>query len=1469
MLFYNKLIIYKTKGAFLSLTPFYQCQTTSDLTIGIYPHFFSKQKRPAGIIFAAPRMHLITIDPIPLIGRRLLVMVVCALALQMGAGSLRAAIIDWDGSSSTTFSTGGNWSTNSAPSNSTTTDIARFGSIAFTNQPTLTASRSINGLIFAGNATVTLSGSTNTLTIGSSGINDQSTSGTQTVSTLLSLAANQSFTNSGNLTITGNIANSTRLLTLTGTGAGGLISGVIGSGSGGITKSGTGTWTLSRSNTYTGATTISAGTLVAAANSALGTTGGATTVNSGGTLGFQGGINYSTAEAVTINGTGAAGRSGAIDNISGTNTFAGPITVATNAQIGATAGALTLNGAINLSASATADRTLSFNPAGATAITVNGKLSDALNASFMLNVAQVGNGTVTLANGTSDYWGNTSVGTAGGTTTGTLALGANNALPTINNASAINVYSGTLALNNFNATAAGTLNLGGGGAGSTAAITTGTGTLTLNGDVTYDATNNPNGATVAGNLALGSDRIFTINDSTAAASDLTVSAAISGTNFGITKEGAGTMVLSGTNTYTGVTTINAGTLSVGTIGNGGVAGNLGAATNTAANLVLGGGTLQYTGSTAGTDRNFTLSPGTTSTIDVTTAATNLTLSGSAINTTGGITKAGAGTLTLAGTNLYTGTTTVNAGTLLAQGSASLGDTTGNVTVSGGTLALAGGAAITAGSPTNAQTITKSGTLSLSGSGATASTGALHAAGSTGQTSQWLGNITLAANATISAADNLLIVGDGTSYANTLNLNGNTLTFNTTSAAGVTPVYLTAPTYVLDSSNILVNSQISGTGGIVKTGAGTLNLISFPSNSYTGSTVVTGGKLVVDGAGNAPVISSTSVTVGNSTGPGAADSVVLQMGQGSSPSVNQIVGTYNSGTNVASTSMTVYSDGLFNMNGGSNALANLTLQGGHVNMGGLSALLTVTGGITANAASQTALINNGYLGMSANAFTFNVAKGTAPTDLQVDSVLQNGVGFTNSTSSNSLVKTGAGTLLLTGANTYQGVTDIQAGVIAIQNSAALGANGSSAANGTTVRAGAQLQLDGSTGNLTVANESLTLYGNGTSTTGELRNTGGSNTYNGFITLGGDSRINADTGSALTIASTSGTAASIINGDAAGRNLTLGGAGNIAVNSVIASNIGTLTKDGTGTVTLAGDYAANATTTVKDGTLTLNMGNGGLNNAATVTIGDGVGTAGSATLLLAQSNQIADTAAVTLGSDGLLNVNSKAETIGSIAGSGKIILGTGQIIAGGNNSSTAFSGTLTGGATSSLTKAGSGTLTISSNVNAVAGDFTGALNLTGGTLAFNVNNAFSTVNISAGTTLRLTDATLNIASLNFTGNGSITLDFSGTASILNVTNLNIASGVTLNIINWQNAADYFYAANWTGAVVDVRGVAPENQVVFDAPTWTGNDTKWQGYDHQITPVPEPSTYGALLLGAMGALLGYRRFRKSGPATAPAGS
>jgi fibronectin-binding autotransporter adhesin len=181
--------------------------------------------------------------------------------------------------------------------------------------------------------------------------------------------------------------------------------------------------------------------------------------------------------------------------------------------------------------------------------------------------------------------------------------------------------------------------------------------------------------------------------------DFSVSNLITGTAGRVTKQGAGVLTLSNTNTYTGATTLSAGTLSVGSIGNGGVAGNLGQASNVAANLVFDGGTLRYTGGTATSDRAFTINAGKTATLDVTNSLSLAGATGAA--TTGALTKTGNGTLTLTGASTYSGGTTISTGTLQASNSSALG--TGSVSVAAGAKL-----GITANSVTLANNITLNG-----------------------------------------------------------------------------------------------------------------------------------------------------------------------------------------------------------------------------------------------------------------------------------------------------------------------------------------------------------------------------------------------------------------------------------------------------------------------------------------------------------------------------------------------------------------------------------------------------------------------------------------------------------------------------------------------------------------------------------------------------------------------------------------
>jgi fibronectin-binding autotransporter adhesin len=180
--------------------------------------------------------------------------------------------------------------------------------------------------------------------------------------------------------------------------------------------------------------------------------------------------------------------------------------------------------------------------------------------------------------------------------------------------------------------------------------------VTVGGDVTLNTTlGGGNLLTLAGNVDLGGvTRIITVSN--------TGGAAISGvvSNGALTKAGTGTLTLTGANTYTGLTTVNEGTLQ---IGNGAVDGSL------ATPSIVTNGTLAYN-----------LAAPQTATIP--------------ISGTGGLTKLGVGTLTLPNANTYSGPTTVTNGILNVQNGGALGTGQVNVVNRNGGVQLQGGITLT-------------------------------------------------------------------------------------------------------------------------------------------------------------------------------------------------------------------------------------------------------------------------------------------------------------------------------------------------------------------------------------------------------------------------------------------------------------------------------------------------------------------------------------------------------------------------------------------------------------------------------------------------------------------------------------------------------------------------------------------------------------------------------------------------------
>ena len=264
--------------------------------------------------------------------------------------------------------------------------------------------------------------------------------------------------------------------------------------------------------------------------------------------------------------------------------------------------------------------------------------------------------------------------------------------------------------------------------GQTGSTISGAGTLTLGGTVyvSYVASGS-NTASISAPVALGATRIFNVeSDGETANPGLTVSSIISGA-FGLTKEGAGKMVLSGSSTYTGLTTISEGELRLGAAGG---AANTPLGTTAAGTTVTSGAVLGLNGYTLGAAEPLTLNGtgisdggaltnisstsvnysglitlGSLSSIiasqgdiNITNAGTitgatfNLTLGGvgngsitSIIGTTSGsLIKTGAGTWTLSGANTYTGGTTITSGTLTLGAANRLADA-GQVILDGGTF----------------------------------------------------------------------------------------------------------------------------------------------------------------------------------------------------------------------------------------------------------------------------------------------------------------------------------------------------------------------------------------------------------------------------------------------------------------------------------------------------------------------------------------------------------------------------------------------------------------------------------------------------------------------------------------------------------------------------------------------------------------------------------------------------------------
>ncbi|MGG2382691.1 autotransporter-associated beta strand repeat-containing protein, partial [Salmonella enterica] len=610
------------------------------------------------------------------------------------------------------------------------------------------------------------------------------------------------------------------------------------SGSGQVVKSGDETLTLSGSNTYTGGTLISGGTLVASNVEAL----GSGDVTDDAVLELNTGGDFDNA----ISGSGQVVKSGdGALTLSGANSYSGGTLISDGTLI---AGRVDVLG----SGDVTNDATLELNTGGTFDNTISGSG----------RVVKSGDGALTLS-GANSYSGGTLI------SDGTLIAGRVDVL-----GSGDVTDNATLELNT-----GGTFDNAISGSGQV--VKSGDDVLTLSGANSYSGgTLISDGTLVASNVeALGTGDVT--NNATLelnTGGDFTNN--ISG-NGQVVKSGDETLTLSGTNSYTGGTTISGGTLvatNVEALGTGDVTNNATLELNTGGdftNNISGNGqvvksgddTLTFSGSNTYTGGTL-ISSGTLVANDVNALGTgdvtdNATLmlntGGDFINNIGGtgrVEKSGDDTLTLSGTNSYTGGTTISGGTLVATNVEALG--TGDVT-NNATLELNTGGDFTNNISGSGQVV-KFGddALTLSGSntyrgGTTISGGTLVAndvnALGTGDvtdnavlelnTGGDFDNAISGSGQVVKSGDDTLTLSGSNTYTGGTLISSGTLVANDVNALGTGDVTDNA-TLELNTGGDFTNN-IGGTGRVEKSGDGTLTLSG--SNTYTGGTLISDGTLV--------------------------------------------------------------------------------------------------------------------------------------------------------------------------------------------------------------------------------------------------------------------------------------------------------------------------------------------------------------------------------------------------------------------------------------------------------------------------------------------------------------------------------------------------------------------------------------------------------------------------------------------------
>lgn len=1245
-------------------------------------------------------------------------------------------------------------------SNSNTLTLATGGSVTnnstnlqtFTTPVVLGGSSTWNAASGALAVSGVISGAGSSLTKTGTGILTLSAANTYSGGTTISAGTLQ-IGNGGRLG-TGGVTNNS-VLTYNSTGS--VSEANLIGGTGSLNQIGTGTLSLTGSNSYSGGTTISAGVLQFSSLANFGS--GAVALNGGA-------LRWATGNTADISGILALGSSGGIFDTNGNNVTLASALAGTGTLTKAGSGVLFLSGSYSYGGGlAVTAGTVDF-AAGtlgsSTSLTLNGGElrwgtgnTDSLTGKTItigtgtgvlntngnnvaLGAALAGSGSI-LKTGSGTLTLDTAGSSSAATTTvadGALRLGTSAALPTgkalVVNGTTAN-GSATFDLNGNDFTVS-TLTLGATTARANVVntVATGSGLLTVGGNITYTRAtaraNDPGTAYITGNLDLGSGaRTVSVADSSLTNSDLMISANISGaSSTGLVKTGAGVLVLTGTNTYSGSTTISAGALRVSSSDNLPATGSLklnGGVLELAGDVALtygaGAGQVQWTStggfSAYGGDRTVNYNGGAAVTWGTNFAMTGQALQLSSVNSdskvifanaldlggairtintndggsaidaelsgvvsNGGLTISGAGTVLLSGASTYTGVTTVDGGNL--EATSTLGSSSAsNLVIVNGTLRSSG----TGGSTNrlfqvgNSTTQDVAVTLDSSGSGAIEfSNGGsiLYGTANLRRQFNFTGNNTgdnvfrpnIGNNGTAAVRVNKDGTGQWTLSGSNSYTDVTYIYEGILSAASDWALGNTSGVTVLSGASLNLNNASTGSKLFSFSGSGANDAGAL---TVTGISTISGtirfdssDNLVIGGAGTLNLNAYMREIFGGTVLTKVGSGTLVVNNPGTPDGIEYVI---NAGAVVLNSSnITSISGTLATVNNG----GTLRIAGSNGNQINEYAGVLVNGGGLFDLNGR-----NEAIAMLAGAGTVaNTALGTASrltvgnVDWNPDSIFSG--QLLDGSGTLAIVKTGTGTFNVSGSNNYSGGTTLNSGVIVAGHDAAFG-SGTFVFNGGTLRGngartiGNALRLNAESAIAGTSNLTFTNVLTNALSNSNARTLTVSNT--GTTTFGDVILSNNDTGRTLRINTSGGPV--VINGSIAD-----GGLGS-----------GVFDKAGAGVLFLTGSSSYTGNTTIYEGLLSISHASalgsttgytdvyGGatlhLNNVTNVAekvYFDGAGVDGRGAISSSGTSSV--TGAVTLKSDGVVGVDGLLTLQGAVTGDAVLEkIGAGTLVLSGTN------------------------------------------------------------------------------------------------------------------------------------------------------------------------------------------------------------